>query len=267
VDAVIRLLESEDPADRAEGISRAGASSDPEVAARLAGLVRNDAVADAQRQAAAQALGAMSVSGAHESLYTLLTEGDARLRGFAALGLGRVSSQRTVHVLLALLADKVNTVRNLAERSLLALPDAVREHGIEPLLAMLRHPVPLTRSPAARVIGLTGDPRALSPLLDLLSGDSQWLVRMWAAKALGDLGLPAAVAPLTRALQRDEKDRVRAAAAEAIGKLRPPNAAELLRAACETDPDGGVRKIAAEALHALDLAGSGAAPDPFAADE
>jgi HEAT repeat protein len=267
VDAVINLLESEDPADRAEGVSRARASSNPEVAARLAGLARNDVVADAQRQAAAEALGAMSITVAHEALYTMLAEVDPRLRGFAALGLGQVRTQRSVDALLAALTDKVNTVRNLAERSLLALPDAVRDYGVQPLLALLRHPVPLTRSPAARLIGLTEDPRALPPLLDLLSGDSQWLVRMWAAKALGDLGLPDAVAPLTRALQCDEKDRVRAAAAEAIGKLRPPDAEVLLRLAYETDPDGGVRKIAAEALQALGLAGFGEESDPFADDD
>jgi HEAT repeat protein len=267
VDAVIDLLKSDDPADRAEGISRARASTDPVVAARLADLVQNDAVADAQRQAAAEVLGATSAIAAHEMLYTMLAANDPRVRGFAAVGLGQVPTGRSVLSLLAVLADRVNTVRNLAERSLLALPDAVREHGVEPLLALLQHPVPLTRSPAARLIGLTGDPRALPPLLELLGGDSQWLVRMWAAKALGDLGLPDAVAPLARTLQCDEKDRVRAAAAEAIGKLRPPNAETLLRAACETDPDGGVRKIAAEALQALGLAGFSEELDPFADDD
>lgn len=263
MDSVSELLASDDPAERAEGIRRAPSCGVPKVAAQLAGLTRNDAIADVQRQEAAEALGAMSLPAAHETLYALLTEGDPRLRGFAALGLAKVATQQSVLALLAALTDKVNTVRNLAERGLLAMPDAVRAHGVDELLALLQHPVPLTRSPAARLIGLTQDSRALPPLLELLTGDKQWLVRMWAAKALGDLGLPDAVTALTAALQGDEKNRVRAAAAEAIGKLRPPNAEELLSAAYETDEDGGVRKIAAEALQGLGLSGFDDVGDPF----
>jgi HEAT repeat protein len=263
VDSVIELLASDHPAERAEGIRRAPSSSDPEVATSLAELVRNDALADAQRHAAAEALGAMSLPLAHETLHALLADDDPRLRGCAALGLANVPTQRSVLGLVAALTDKVNIVRNLAERGLLAMPDAVRAHGVDSLLTLLQHPVPLTRSPAARLIGLTGDGRALQPLVELLSRDTQWLVRMWAAKGLGDLRLPDAVTALTAAVQGDEKNRVRAAAAEAIGKLRPPNAEELLRAAFETDEDAGVRKIAAEALQTLGLSGFDDARDHF----
>jgi HEAT repeat protein len=96
VDSVIELLASDDPAERAEGIRCAPSCSAPEVATRLAELVRNDAIADAQRQAAAEALGAISLPAAHEALYSLLSDENARLRGFAALGLANVATERSV---------------------------------------------------------------------------------------------------------------------------------------------------------------------------
>ena len=136
--------------------------------------------------------------------------------------------------LIIALTDKVNTVRNLCERSLLTMIELVRHKGVEQLLELLNHPVPLTRSPAARVIGRTRDPRGLDPLLNILQADRQWLARLWAAKALGDLGMTEAFDALAEVLKTDEKNRVRAAAAEAIGKLRTPQSAELLKLALRT---------------------------------
>ena len=142
----------------------------------------------------------------------------------------------------------------------------VRQKGVSRLLELLNHPVSLTRSPAARVIGMTHDPRALQPLLNILQTDRQWLARLWAAKALGDLGMAEAFNALAEVLKTDEKNRVRAAAAEAIGKLRAPMSAELLKLA-QQDEDDGVRKVAEESLIVLAEAGFNDDGDPFADDE
>jgi HEAT repeat protein len=251
---------------RQSALERASASVDTVVAGRLAEMVRSTEFSEQERQSAAAGLGAMPVVAAREMLLGLSRETDAGLRGLGAAGLGAWKSREAMDALLGLLADDVNNVRNLAERSLLGMPDIVRAHGIERLLELLRHPAPLTRSPAARLIGLTGDPRALAPLLGLLQNDRQWLARLWAAKGLGDLGQAEAAGPLAHVLQHDERNRVRAAAAEAIGKLRPANAEELLRRAFETDEDGGVRKMASEALQALGLSGFGEDEDDSFSD-
>ena len=52
---------------------------------------------------------------------------------------------------------------NLAEGSLLRIVDLVRKNGVKRLLELLNHTVPLTRSPAVRIIVMTHDPRALDP--------------------------------------------------------------------------------------------------------
>src|SRR5262249_8576293 len=143
-----------------------------------------------------------------------VTDPDEIYRGLCACGLGHLPTPESVALLIGLLTDKVNTVRNFAERSLLSMPQTVRETGVEPLLQLLKHPVPLTRSPAARLLGLTQDGRVLEPLLELLRQDRQWLVRMWVVKGLGDLGDHAAFDALSDRLLHDEKNRVRAAAAE-----------------------------------------------------
>ncbi len=167
-----------------------------------------------------------------------------------AAALASCPSEETVCALIDALADSVNTVRNLAERSLLGMLDLVREHGLDRLIALLEHPVPLTRSPAARLLGHVGDRRALGPLLKILETDRQWLARMWAAAALGELGCPEAVPALAHALQHDEKNRVRAAAVEAIGRLKPPDALQWLQIAMQ-DPDGSVKQKAEEAAGRL----------------
>jgi HEAT repeat protein len=257
IDSVLDLLSSPDAECRAAGIRQASTSTDPILAVRLAERMRDPHRSDAQREVAAEALGAMPLDAARDVLLGAIVDQDPFLRGLAAVGLGHVDTPAAVPALLTALSDGTNTVRNLAERSLLALRESLRAHGVERLLELLAHPAPLTRSPAARLIGLTGDPRALAPLLAMLQHDRQWLVRLWAAKALGDLGMVEAADTLAHALQHDEKNRVRAAAAEAIGKLRPPHAENLLRAAFEKDDDGGVKKMAAEGLHALGLGGFG----------
>lgn len=247
---LIEDLTGSDLERRARAIEAAATTDDEAVVATLERLMLDPATGEQPRQAVAESLGRTQHPRAVAFLRESLTAADETQRGLGAIGLAFVSRPEIAKALTALLADKVNTVRNLAERSLLAMPEVVREHCVEDLLKLLEHPVPLTRSPAARLLGLTRDRRALLPLLHMLTGDRQWLARMWGAKGLGDLGAVEAFEPLARALREDEKNRVRAAAAEAIGKLPHPQVEAVLEAAL-SDEDGGVKKIAEEALAAL----------------
>ena len=252
---VAQLLGS-DLTVRATAIDAAEKSSDSTVISALVQLLQDPATGEQPRHHVADALGRNGHPQAIFALQMGVADPDETYRGLCACGLGHLPSGESVNLLIGLLGDKVNTVRNLAERSLLQMPEAVRESGFDALLALLGHPVPLTRSPAARLLGLTRDPRALHPLLDLLQKDRQWLVRMWAVKGLGDLELNDAFEALADRLQHDEKNRVRAAAAEAIGKLHHSQAEAVLTAAL-TDEDGGVRQHVEESLAKLKRAAQG----------
>lgn len=242
-------MESETPHWQ-QAIEAATSSPNSSAIANLVTLLRDPATGEVPRQAIAEALGKIGNPDALQALLVGTSDADEDLRGLCAIGLGAIPTSESVQQLLRLLKDKANTVRNLAERSLLQMPDAVKQYGIETLLELLNHPVPLSRSPAARLLGLTQDPRGLDPLITLLKRDKQWLVRMWAAKGLGDLGLDTAFDILADRLKHDEKNRVRAAAAEAIGKLHHPQAVEVLSSATE-DEDGGVQKHVEESLAKL----------------
>ncbi len=265
MDSLIDGLKSGDVEIRKQALERAAHSPDDEIVDFLIQLIHEPDVGQDSREAAAVALAQMPSHRGGTFLLELIYSDDPGFRGSAAVGLGHLKTGASMSALIKALADKVNTVRNLAERSLMTMVDVVRQKGVEQLLELLNHPVPLTRSPAARVIGLTHDPRALDPLLNILQADRQWLARLWAAKALGDLGMTEAFDALSEALKTDEKNRVRAGAAEAIGKLRAPMSAELLKLALK-DEDGGVRKVAEESLSVLGQSGFDDDGDPFADD-
>ncbi len=272
MDSIINALTSDDPKIREAAFETAAESTDASVFDRLIELVQAGTSGEGRtstkgnvREAAAIAVGRSTNERAGSLLLELMTSEDPTLRSLAAIGLGQLQTAAAVSALISALSDSVNTVRNLAERGLLSMIDVVCNNGVEQLLELLNHPAPLTRSPAARVLGLTRDPRALDPLLQILRSDRQWLARLWAVKGLGDLAMTEAFDALAETIQSDEKNRVRAAAAEAIGKLRTPKSKALLQQALK-DEDGGVRKVAEEALSALHQAGFEEDYDPFAED-
>lgn len=236
---------------RRAAIPAAAGSSDIEVVRALIHHLAEASLSESERQLAAETLGKCNLPEISAILLPMLASESALTRTMAAAGLGGQQSAAAISALVGGLTDSVNTVRNWSERSLLGLISAVKQYGVEALVALLNHEVRLSRSPAARVLGLTQDERALAPLQQMAETDSDWLARMAAIKALGDLGFPLALDLVTRALQSDPKNRVRAAAAEALGKLRPDNAEQLLRAALETDEDEGLQKSAGEALRSL----------------
>ena len=231
----------------------------PELVGELSSMALSPERSEPEQELAAMCLGHLQEE---QALAEFARSPNSRIRSHAAAGYGYCPTDSSIFALIELLMDPVNMVRNMAERSLIRQMPLVHEVGIERLLQLLNHPEPLTHSPAARLLGLTEDARALQPLLDRAANGENWLTRMWSTKALGDLGDQAAFDALKLRLQTDEKNRVRAAAAGAIGELRHPEARAVLEAA-QDDDDDGVKTAVEEALDALSQSADAETLDPF----
>jgi HEAT repeat protein len=105
---------------------------------------------------------------------------------------------------------------NVAVAAIEALGQIGGEDSVEPLLAALRSRNFFRTFPAISVLGLSGDPRAIEPLVELL-GDGHYAIE--AASALGRSGQLAAIAPLAQLLTSTQADRCRAGA-RALGELK-----------------------------------------------
>lgn len=155
--------------------------------------------------AGALALGQLGEVHAVDVLLQLLSDScRGHTRVHAARGLGRAGDRRAVGPLI----DALNV--NERKGEFLDEPDSLDE------LASLYEARCLAQA-ASQALGLLGDPRAFSPLIDALNDESEE-VRRAAVQALGVLGDPRAIDPLKKALE-DRKKGVREAAAEALGKL------------------------------------------------
>ncbi|GEM_PF-773869 len=241
-------------------LSEPDSSTSLEVIEALQALVLSPERSQPEQEQAAMCLGHLHNE---DPLRDFATSDHSSVRSHAAAGFGYCSTETSVASLCAMLTDPVNTVRNMSERALIRQMTQVKLTGIDRLLELLDHPAPLTHSPAARILGLTQDERALQPLLDKANHGEKWLTRMWATKALGDLGRLEAFETLKTRLESDEKNRVRAVAAIALGDLRHPDSRQTLEAA-ESDDDSGVKTAVEEALDALSQLGDVETVDPFA---
>ncbi len=154
---------------------------------------------------------------------------------------------------------------------------------INGLLELLEDSNMIVRERSVKILGETGNPRVVRPLIELLRHDREWRVQKAAAEALEKFGDCRAVEPLIEAL-RDKDKLVRQAAVEALSHERRAAGAliDLLydedrsirlqviallkdigdRAAAEPlvllleDPDPNVRKQVLQALGKLKDAGS-----------
>ncbi len=248
---LVERLSSADLDERNEAIVEATEASGAEVADALAGLVTSPDVGTPARTAAAQALARMPHPEGLLRLRCLLEHEESEFRVLAASGLEFHPDTRTVTALLSVLSDPVNTVRNVAERSLLAMTCVFTEASHHQIAELLDHPVPLTRSPAARLVGAAAIEELAGKLARMATEDTEWLPRVWASRALGELGKDEHLEVLRQVATRDEKNRVRAAAVEAIGEMRAERSEEILREIAESDPDDGVKRAAEESLEDL----------------
>ncbi len=254
-EGLVERLADADADVRNEAIVEASESRGVEVADALAGLVTSPDVGTPARTAAAQALARMPDEAGVERLRGLLGHEESDFRVLAASGLEFHPDPDTVTALLDALVDPVNKVRNVAERSLLAMTCVFTDQSYRQISELLDHPVPLTRSPAARLVGAAAIGELAGKLAKMAIEDEEWLPRVWSSRALGELGEPENLKVLQQVATSDEKNRVRAAAVEAIGEMRAERSEEILRGIVEADPDEGVKRAAEEALEDLQRGG------------
>jgi HEAT repeat protein len=116
--------------------------------------------------------------------------------------------------LIGLLSHPDPVVQEQAARALATFGSRATRY----LLGELDNTDPKARLGVAEALGDIGDPLAVPPLVQALSGEKSSEVRWAIALALGNTGDPAAIPPLVQAL-RDPDKYVRFGAAMALGKL------------------------------------------------
>ncbi|MEO1998650.1 MAG: HEAT repeat domain-containing protein, partial [Planctomycetaceae bacterium] len=153
MESLIEQLKDPDPDVRGAAIETAVGLGDESLIEQLETLVLNMDTTPDGRESAVRVLARVKSPRGIRFLTDLFASEDATIRGLSALGMSQQQTPQAVSFLIAALNDPVNTVRNIAERSLLSIIDCVRKFGISELLSLLEHKEPLTRSPAARVLG------------------------------------------------------------------------------------------------------------------
>ncbi|HLK88362.1 MAG TPA: HEAT repeat domain-containing protein [Polyangia bacterium] len=168
-----------------------------------------------------------------EDLIGVLDHGDGEDRQRACWVLGRLEDPRLGQHLVRALFDPESGLRIEAAKSLgtLAAPDTIPEL----VRALTEEGEPDVRSAIAAALGLTGDERAVDPLLAKLGDTSeQAAVRGAAAEALTGPRSPRAVDPLIAALA-DPEAEVRFWAAFALGQLGDERAIPALEQLARSD--------------------------------
>jgi HEAT repeat protein len=139
------------------------------------------------------------------------------------------------------LSDPDDALRQTAADKLVGMGT----EAVPQLLAATTNPHPGVRAGVAYALGKIGEPRALTPLVQLLQDPNQ-CVRSVAVPALRRLGSAEALPSLIEALH-DEYESVRLQAAAALGELHDVQAVPALVQALQ-DPVPGVRVEAVTAL-------------------
>jgi HEAT repeat protein len=254
---LVRLLHDDVDDVQAEAAAALGEVGwgDTRAVAALCALLA-DGATSAVRVAAATALGRLKAEAAVPVLVSLLSDRDQALREAAAAAvaaIGVLGAQSTQH-LVEQLNSEDNLVRAQTAEALASL-GAVAEEAAPALVQAMADENDQVRAKAVEAIKRIGEaaaPHAVPGLVRLLSDDDN-LVRALAAEALGEMGASAGAA--TPALLRELRHsnaHVRGNAVESLGKLKAEDARADLEAVCR-DPESDVR---ARALSALALLGS-----------
>lgn len=161
--------------------------------------------------------------------------------------MSKSDEEREIKRLIGLLNDRTWRKREEAVEALVQ----IGEPAVSYLLSVLENRDG-NCADAARVLGRTGDPRAIEPLIDALYTKNVHLSQE-AAEALGRIGDSRAVQPLIDVLRHEWDDTetitVWQKAAAALAALGEPAVPPLLKAA--KDEDENVRRGAIEALGQL----------------
>ncbi|HEX6777756.1 MAG TPA: HEAT repeat domain-containing protein, partial [Ktedonobacterales bacterium] len=181
-------------------------------------------------------------------LVAALKDSEAEVRAQAATALGWIADPRAAAPLTRCLKDSEARCRLAAVEALgmLRTPAALK-----PLARALADPSRQVRLGAAAALGEMGDPIAIDLLLAVLYDAEEHLeVRAATARALGALHQPKALSPLQELLEAPEAV-LRAAALDGLSTLGFGRVYRLVAPFLWRDPDRAVRHTAARALALL----------------
>ncbi|HOI13911.1 MAG TPA: HEAT repeat domain-containing protein [Methanoculleus sp.] len=197
--------------------------------------------------------GPATVTGPGGQTWEIETRRDLR-RVYAAAILGEIGDPSAVEPLVQALKDANDDLRCQASGAI-----AKFESGaVRPLAAMLANPDPEVRVVAAGVLGDTGDPAAVDPLIGALHDKSDD-VRGAAAGALMRMG-DAAVEPLAAAT-KDADRNVRLYAAGALKYIGNPRAIDALETLARSG-DAEEKSVAEDAIESIRMVRGEATPSP-----
>ena len=161
-----------------------------------------------------------------------------RLEGIR--GLGELTDAKATEQLIALANDPDMVVRVKAIDTL----GQTKAKDATPLLVQqlfMRDTDGPTKRRILAALGKIGDPRATSPILDVLARDHDQAVRGNAIFALGDIGDRSAIAPLEKFSATEQDATLRALAQDAIRKIREKPEPEVVPPALAVDRRGPER--------------------------
>jgi HEAT repeat protein len=177
-------------------------------------------------------------------LYRAVADRDDDVAWAAIVALGGMDSAVADQVLLELLDDERFAASRIAE----VLDTSGHWRPVSVLHERVTASTPRSLFWIAYLLGRSGDPAALAPLLELKDHPSAD-VRAAVAEAFGRLGEQSAVEPLLE-MARDEVWFVRLHASRSLGDLAARNSIPVLEAATQ-DPSWWVRNSAFDSLRRL----------------
>ncbi len=200
-----------------------------------------------ERAHAARMLGKLRSGASSQTLVEALVDPheDTTVRLAAGQAIANLMDESVIpHLCAALEDDDENSAPTIAETLV-----SLGELSIDPVIALLGHTRPNTRTWAARILGSIGHSRTTLPLLTAL-GDADVSTRAAVAEALGRIGDMRAVRALCSLALTDPTVPVRACAAFALAKTGDQEAVRSIVFALR-DPNAEVRRRAAEAMAML----------------
>ena len=156
-----------------------------------------------------------------------------------------------VDPLIAVLTDTdIDEVSRSKAARILGLIENVK--ATEPLIEALKDESVVLRSEAAKALGPIGDRRAVEPLIKILEDENEWITaRANAVEALGKIKDESSVEPLIKALG-SRVEAIQSKAVAALSLLKDKRATEPLLQIVENEAEGdGIRSSVISALSSI----------------
>jgi HEAT repeat protein len=217
IDALLIALSDDDENIRVRAASTLGKCQDERAIEALI-----DALKDEEfrvKMSVVSALGNFQDQRAIEGLITAFNDTDIRIRLNALSRLGNFQDQRAIEGLITALGDNNLTIRF---KSIEAL-SKIGKPAVEPLIKALKNKE--TRFFAAKALGEIKDPRAITPLINLLNLNESG-ISSTAALALGNFKDKKAIDALVKALKEFKNLRYKLRAA--LINIGPPSVEHLI---------------------------------------